>query len=46
MSERIREQREQRWSDEIPEEEEERTDPFDETYWDGSAKNECWKSDR
>jgi hypothetical protein len=42
--ERIKEERE--YADEIPDDEEtERPEPYEETYRDGSAKNECWESD-
>lgn len=43
MSEpKIRKQ-ETEWADEIPDDEEtERPEPYEETYRDGSAKNECW----
>ena len=46
MSERMKDQREKEWSDEIPDEEEERPEPYEETYRDGSPKHECWESDR
>ena len=46
MSERKTDQREKEWSDEIPDEEEIRPEPYEETYRDGSAKNECWADDR
>ena len=43
MSEYGREDREKQWQDEIPDDEEEqRPEPYEETYRDGSAKNECW----
>lgn len=42
MSEWKIDQREQEWSDEIPNEENEPAEPYEETYRDGSAKNECW----
>ena len=42
MSERKTEQREKEWSDRIPDPEEELPEPYEETYRDGSAKNECW----
>ena len=41
MSERKTDKREKEWSDEIPEEELP-VEPYEETYRDGSAKNECW----
>ena len=43
MSERKTDQKEREWADEIPDEEEERPDPNEETYHDGSVKNECWR---
>ena len=46
MSERISDQREKKWSDEIPDDEEDRPEPYEETYRDGSVKNECWENDR
>ena len=33
--------KEQEWTDEIPDEEEQETE-YEPTYRDGSAKNECW----
>ncbi len=45
MTERIREQQEEEWSDEIPDEEEQLPEPYEETCRDGSLKNECWKED-
>ena len=43
MSERSIDPKEEQWQDEIPDEEgEERPEPYEETYRDGSAKNECW----
>ena len=42
MSERKTDIQEKEWSDEIPDEEEERPEPYEETYKDESAKNECW----
>lgn len=30
------------WTDDIPDPEEERPEPYEETYRDGSPKNECW----
>ena len=42
MSELKTDKREKEWADEIPDEEEERPEPYEETYRDGSAKNECW----
>ena len=45
MSERKTDRREKEWSDEIRDEEEQRPDPYEETYRDGSAKNECFRED-
>ena len=46
-SERKPDKREQEWSDEIPipEDDEFRPEPYEETYRDGTPKNECsdWK---
>ena len=42
MSERKTDKREKEWSDEIPDEEELPEELNEETYRDGSAKNECW----
>ena len=42
MSEREQDYREKEWSDEIPDEEDSLPEPYEETYRDGSAKNECW----
>ena len=42
MSERKIDQLEQEWSDEILDAENEPPEPYEETYRDGSAKNECW----
>ena len=36
--------KEQDWNDEIPDEEEVQPEPYEQTYRDGSAKNECWGS--
>ena len=46
MSERKIDQEEKEWSDAIPDTEEEWPEETEETYRDGSAKNECWDSDR
>ena len=46
MSELKKDLREKEWADEIPDEEDERPEAYEETYRDGSAKNECWDSDR
>ena len=43
MSARIREQQEKEWADEIPDEEEAQPESYEETYRDGSMKNECWE---
>ena len=44
MSERKADKAEKEWSDEIPDDEEEiRPEPYEETYQDGTPKNECWK---
>lgn len=43
MSELKSEKKESEWSDEILNpEEEEQPDSYEETYRDGSARNECW----
>ena len=42
MSERKTEQREREWADAIPDEESTLPEPDEETYRDGSVKNECW----
>ncbi len=42
MSERKMDRREKEWADELPEEEDRLPEPYEETYRDGSAKNECW----
>ena len=34
--------KEEQWADEIPDPETEMPDEYEETYRDGSAKNECW----
>ena len=44
MSERSSDRKEKDWTDEIPDEEEQRPEPWEETYRDGSAKHECWES--
>ena len=41
MSERKTDRQEKEWTDEIPDEEELFPEPYEETYRDGSAKNEC-----
>lgn len=33
---------EKEWSDGIPDEEDALPEPYEETYRDGSTKNECW----
>ena len=46
MSERKTDKLEKEWTDVIPDEEgEERPDPFEKTYRDGSAKHECAPED-
>ena len=45
VSERKTDQREKDWTDEIPDEEEQEPSSYEETYRDGSPKNECWKED-
>ena len=45
MSERKTEILEKEYNDAIPDPEEETPEAFEETYRDGSAKNECWKDD-
>ena len=40
MSERKMDRREQEWTDEIPDEENELPEPYEETYRDGSARND------
>lgn len=42
MSELKRDQEEKEWADEIPDEENEQPEPYEETYRDESARNECW----
>lgn len=37
--------KEEQWTDDIPDPEEERPEPYEETYPDGSAKHECWAGD-
>ena len=44
MSELPPEKRGQEWGDRIPAEEDDSPE-YEETYRDGSAKNECWDSD-
>lgn len=41
MSERRMNRKEQEWSDAIPDEEDDLPEPYEETYRDGSTKNEC-----
>ncbi len=38
------EKKDQEWADEIPDEEDEPSS-YEETYRDGSLKNECWSGD-
>lgn len=42
MSERKADLKEKEWADSIPETETDAPEPYEETYRDGSAKNECW----
>ncbi len=42
MSEKVPEQRELDWSDELPAEEETDPEPDEKPYRDGSAVHECW----
>ena len=37
--------KEQEYADEIPDDEEETRSPYEPTYRDGSAQNECWAAD-
>lgn len=41
MSERLKDKREKDFADEIPDEEETFPEPYEKTYRDGSARNEC-----
>jgi hypothetical protein len=41
MSERGMNRKEQEWTDSIPDEEDALPEPYEETYRDGNAKNEC-----
>lgn len=43
MSERKTDRKEKEWTDTVPDEDDSRSEPFEETYRDGSAKLECWK---
>ena len=43
MSERNTDRKEKEWADEIPDEESDDFEAREETYRDGSAKNECWR---
>lgn len=45
MSEPEREKKAEEWSDAIPDPEEAREEPYEETYRDGSTKNECWSEE-
>ena len=45
MSERMTDQREKEWQDTVPDDDE-YTEPYEETYRDGSIRHECWDSDR
>ena len=42
MSEREADRLEKEWTDEVPDPEDNPPEPYEETYRDGSAKNECW----
>ena len=46
MSEYPNNQREREWADETQDGAEYQPEPYEETYRDGRAKNECWDSDR
>ena len=46
MNKDPKEKKEQEWNDEIPDGEEYQPEPYEPTYRDGSAKNECRDSDR
>ena len=46
MSERLSDKLAKDWTDEIPDEEEERPSPYEKTYRDGTAVNERWDADR
>ncbi|MBQ3705750.1 MAG: hypothetical protein II888_04775 [Clostridia bacterium] len=39
------EQKAEAWTDDIPDQEDEGPEPYEETYRDGSAKNECWSDE-
>ena len=39
------EQKATEWTDDIPDQEEERPEPYDEKYRDDSTKNECWSEE-
>ena len=45
MSELKKDRLEKEWADEIPDEESIMPEPYEETYRDGSAKNECWAAE-
>ena len=45
MSEWNPNRKEMEWQDAVPDEEEEAPDPGEDTYRDGSSKNECWKEE-
>ncbi len=36
------EKKEAAWADELPDPEDDRPEPYEETYRDGSVKHECW----
>ena len=46
MSERQTEKREMEWGDHIPREEDDQPEPYEKTYRDGIAMNECWAAAR
>lgn len=45
MSDPKTDQKATEWADDIPDPEEDRPEPYEETYRDGSAKNECWSGE-
>ncbi len=45
MNKDPKEKREQDWNDEIPDDDSDQPEAYEETYRDGSAKNECWNAD-
>ena len=42
VSERDQDRREKEWADQMPDEDNTMPEPYEETYRDGSMKNECW----